>query len=264
MNAVPRDRFTPAELRQRLGVETPEHVELHFDLAGVGSRTAAAVLDTTLIVVGLFALAIAGNALGRLSAGSEPARWALAALILLGFLTFFGYFALFEALNGGRTPGKQALGIRVVMETGHAVTPAAAVVRNLVRLVDTYFPLPLLGLLMVFLHGRNQRLGDLAAGTIVLRERTGLRRPTPTTFAAPTGLDAYTDSLDLAGLGADEYGLVRAFLLRAPALPPAVRARLAAQVGDTIAKRVQPPPPPGVPAELFLASVAAADRKRGT
>ena len=103
-----------------------------------------------------------------------------------------------------------------------------------------------------------------AAGTIVLRERTGLRRPTPTTFAAPTGLGAYSDSLDLAGLGPDEYGLVRAFLLRAPSLPPAVRARLAAQVADTIATRVQPPPPPGVPAELFLASVAAAYRKRGS
>src|SRR5439155_1440901 len=88
-------------------------------------------------------------------------------------LTFFGYLASFEALNGGRTPGKQALGIRVVMETGHAVTPTAATVRNLVRLLDCYFPLvPLLpGLVMVFLHPRNPRLGDLAAGTVVVRDR---------------------------------------------------------------------------------------------
>src|SRR5207247_8636454 len=92
---------------------------------------------------------------------------------LLPAVAFLGYCALFEALNGGRTPDKQALGIRVVMQTGHPVTPAAAVIRNLVRLLDCYFPLlPFLpGLLMVFLHGRNQRLGDLAAGTIVVRDR---------------------------------------------------------------------------------------------
>src|SRR3989449_6449453 len=92
--------------------------------------------------------------------------WLMAALVLLYYFAVLGYFVLFEALNGGRTLGKQALGIRVVMATGHPITPTAAVVRNLVRLLDCYFPLlPVLpAFLFVFLQRRNQRPGDLAAG----------------------------------------------------------------------------------------------------
>src|SRR5881296_1791930 len=227
METVPRDSFTPVELRQRLGVETPEHVELHFDLAGVGSRAAAAILDTGLIVLGIFALGIAGNALGALSGGSEFGGWALAAVILLASFTFFGYFALFEALNGGRTPGKQALGIRVVMQTGHPVTPAAAVIRNLVRLLDCYFPLlPFLpGLLMVFLHGRNQRLGDLAAGTIVVRDRPtdwGLGpAPLPADEPVETGPPELSD---------DEFRLLDRFLARAGQLDPALQLRMTTEL----------------------------------
>src|SRR5438445_1111252 len=159
------------DLRPQLGVETPEHVEVHLELAGVGSRTAAAFLDTVLLNLGVILIVVVARTIGtRLSGAVEG--WLMAALVLLYYFAVLGYFVLFEALNGGRTPGKQALGIRVVMETGHPVTPAAAVVRNLVRLIDCYLPLlPFLpGLLMVFLQRRNQRLGDLAAGTIVVRD----------------------------------------------------------------------------------------------
>src|SRR5436309_3673229 len=235
METVPRDRFTPAELRQRLGVETPEHVEVHFDLAGVGSRAAAAIIDTVLIVLGLLALWIAGSALGGLSGGGEPTGWALAAVILLSFFTFFGYFALFEALNGGRTPGKQALGIRVVMQTGHPVTPAAAVIRNLVRLLDCYFPLlPFLpGLLMVFLHGRNQRLGDLAAGTIVVRDH-----PTEWTLGVPQPAAA-AEPIEAGPpeLSDDEFRLLVQFLARQDQLDPLAQARLATELGRRLRDR---------------------------
>src|SRR5207244_11130592 len=96
-------------------------------------------------------------------AGSTAALggWARALLILLYIFSFFGYFALFEALNGGRTPGKKALGIRVVMEAGHAVTPTAAVVRNLVRLVDRVFPVrpSLRGFLLALVPRRHRAPG---------------------------------------------------------------------------------------------------------
>src|SRR5213076_2363146 len=235
MKAVPRDRFTPAELRQRLGVETPEHVEVHFDLAGVGSRAAAAIIDTVLIVLGLLALWIAGSALGGLSGGGEPTGWALAAVILLSFFTFFGYFALFEALNGGRTPGKQALGIRVVMETGHPVTPAAAVVRNLVRLLDCYFPLlPFLpGLVMVFLHPRNQRLGDLAAGTVVVRDRPVDWALGPAPAAAEEALETGPPELT-----DDEFRLLDQFLARAGQLDPALQVRMATELARRFQDRI--------------------------
>src|SRR6266516_3700567 len=252
MKAVPRDRYTPAELRQRLGVETPEHVELHFDLAGVGSRAAAAILDTGLIVLGIFALGIAGNALGALSGWSEVGGWALAAVILLASFTFFGYFALFEALNGGRTPGKQALGIRVVMQTGHPVTPAAAVIRNLVRLLDCYFPLlPFLpGLLMVFLHRRNQRLGDLAAGTIVVRDH-----PTEWTLGVPQPAAA-AEPIEAGPpeLSDDEFRLLDQFLARRDRLDPGVQVRLATDLARRFRDRV---PRRTADADAYLAALHA-------
>src|SRR5213593_2096980 len=257
METVPRDRFTPAELRQRLGVETPEHVEVHFDLAGVGSRAAAAIIDTVLIVLGLLALWIAGSALGGLSGGGEPTGWALADVILLSFLTFFGYFALFEALNGGRTPGKQALGIRVVMETGHAVTPAAAMVRNLVRLIDCYLPLlPFLpGLLMVFLQRRNQRLGDLAAGTIVVRDH-------PTEWTLGAGQPAAAVEPIEAGppeLSDDEFRLLDQFLARQDQLNPRVQVRLATELARRFQDRV---PRRTADADSYLAGLHAEEQRK--
>src|SRR3989449_6091469 len=153
------------DLRQQLGVETPEHVEVHLELAGVGSRTAAAFFDTVLLTLGVILIVVVARTLGTRVSGAVEG-WLMAALVLLYYFAVLGYFVLFEALNGGRTLGKQALGIRVVMATGHPITPTAAVVRNLVRLLDCYFPLlPVLpGLLFVFLQPRNQRPGDLAAG----------------------------------------------------------------------------------------------------
>src|SRR5213083_1535455 len=258
METVPRDRFTPAELRQRLGVETPEHVEVHFDLAGVGSRAAAAIIDTVLIVLGLLALWIAGSALGGLSGGGEPTGWALAAVILLSFFTFFGYFALFEALNGGRTPGKQALGIRVVMETGHAVTPTAAIVRNLVRLLDCYFPLlPFLpGLVMVFLHPRNQRLGDLAAGTIVVRDRPvdwGLG-PLPPPTAVPDPVETGPPELS-----DDEFRLLDQFLARSGQLDPALQVRLATELARRFQDRI---PRRTTDADVYLTTLHAEEQRK--
>src|SRR3989441_2867403 len=160
------------DLRQQLGVETPEHVEVHLELAGVGSRTAAAFFDTGLLNLGVILIVVVARTIGtRLSGAVEG--WLMAALVLLYYFAVLGYFVLFEALNGGRTLGKQALGIRVVMATGHPITPTAAVGRNLVRLLDCYFPLlPVLpAFLFVFLQRRNQRPGDLAAGNVAGAER---------------------------------------------------------------------------------------------
>src|SRR5437867_211317 len=113
------------DLRQQLGVETPEHVEVHLELAGVGSRTAAAFFDTVLLNLGVILIVVVARTIGtRLSGAVEG--WLMAALVLLYYFAVLGYFVLFEALNGGRTPGKQALGIRVVMASGHPVTRAAA------------------------------------------------------------------------------------------------------------------------------------------
>ena len=233
MSAPARDRTAPTDLREHLGVETPEHVELHFELAGVGSRAAAALLDTALVVGGMFLIALVAGAL--VESAAALGRWALALLILAYVFSFFGYFALFEALNGGRTPGKKALGIRVVMETGHAVTPTAAVVRNLVRLMDCFFPLlPILpGFLMVLLHRRHQRPGDLAAGTIVVRDRPTDWTLGPAATTTDEPLEAGPPDLSDA-----EFRLLDQFLAREGELDPAVQARMAVDLARRFQERV--------------------------
>ena len=238
-------------------VVTPEAVPLDLETASIGSRFLALLIDWTIQGVLFFVLVVI--------AGNASFGWVGTTIVLLlVFLVIWGYPVAMETLWRGRTIGKFALGLRVVTKEGGQIGFRHAAIRAALGLVDFALSSGAVAVICVLVTADNQRLGDMAAGTLVLRERTGLRQPSPTAFWAPTGLDGYTDSLDLAALGPAEYGVVRAFLIRAPSLPPPVRARLAAQVAETLAGRVQPPPPPGVPAELFLACIAAAYRKRGS
>src|SRR6266481_4413889 len=214
------------DLRQHHGVETPEHVDVQFELAGVGSRVAAGLLDLMLLLLGFFVLLIGGNALvaGLFSPRGMAQSWLTAVMILLTFCFLWGYFTLFEALNGGRTPGKQALGIRVVMDTGRSITPAAAVVRNLVRFVDCYFPIPFApALLSMFLHPSNKRPGDMAAGTIVVRDH-----PTDWSLGAPVLAATETEPIETGPpeLAEEEFRLLDRFLSRINDLTPEVQIRI--------------------------------------
>src|SRR2546422_10321259 len=213
MTASARD----LDLRQHHGIETPEHVDVQFELAGVGSRLASGLLDLLLLVLGLLALWIGGEAIiGSVSAAPGMRSWLSAGMIILAFCLIWGYFTLFEALNGGRTPGKQALGIRVVMDTGRSITPPASVVRNLVRFIDCYFPaLPFApALLSIALHPSNKRLGDMAAGTIVVRDR-----PTDWTLGATVGAPGHYSTGEAVETGPpelaeEEFRLLDRFLGR--------------------------------------------------
>jgi len=225
----------PLDLRQHHGVETPEHVEVRLELAGVGSRTAAAVLDTIVVYLSLLVLFIVGGSITGLGGGGG---WFLAFIILLLFALVWGYFAAFETWNGGRTPGKQALGIRVVMDTGQPVTPGAAVVRNLVRLLDCYFPLlPVLpAMLLMFLNKSNKRLGDMAAGTIVVRDR-------PTDWglgAVPPAPPEREEPVETGPpeLSEDEFRLLDRFLGRLNDLDAAVQVRIATELAQRFEGRI--------------------------
>jgi len=260
VNAPARDRPEPAAtLRQQLGIETPEHVAVHFELAGVGSRTAAALLDTVVAVLGLVLLgwAVIGG-LGLLGGGrgERLAGWVIALLILAFTFGLLGYFVLLEALNGGRTLGKQAIGIRVVMETGHPITPTAAVVRNLFRLIDCYLPvLPFLpGLAMIFLQRRNQRLGDLVAGTIVVRDR-----PTDWSLGAVPAAPDEAIETGPPDLSDDEFRLLDQFLARAGELDPAVQTRLATELARRFQERI---PRRTADADAYLAQLHAEEQRK--
>ena len=215
------------DLRQHHGVETPEHVDVQFELAGVGSRMAAGLLDLLFLILALLVLGIGGGAIGdTLASGSMARSWLSAVMILLTFCFVWGYFTLFEALNGGRTPGKQALGIRVVMDTGRSITPQAAVVRNLVRFIDCYVPIPVApALLSMFLHSSNKRPGDMAAGTIVVRDH-----PTDWSLGAtlPVAEETVAEPLEAGPpeLAEEEFRLLDRFLARINDLTPEVQVRI--------------------------------------
>src|SRR5437588_6200386 len=162
---------TIPQFARRLAIETPEHLVLELELAGVGSRIAAAACDAVLLSVAYMALGIGVATLQTRTAPPGPWSTLLAVLVVLAaFLVFWCYFLLFEALNHGRTPGKRLMGIRVVMDTGHPSTFPAAAVRNLIRIVDG-LPFGMVGLAFVLSHPQNKRLGDIVAGTVVARDR---------------------------------------------------------------------------------------------
>jgi uncharacterized membrane protein SpoIIM required for sporulation/uncharacterized RDD family membrane protein YckC len=238
---------------------------LELELAGLGSRLAAAVCDALIlavlgIVLALAFALVAGG--GEGSRGTSLQSWYVAAMVLLFFLAGWGYFLLFEGLNGGRTPGKRYIGIRVVMDTGHPVTFAAAAVRNLVRIVDAQPGFSYgVGVLFVFFHPQNKRLGDLAAGTIVVRDR-----PEDLRLAAAGAAGAATAEEPLETgppeLGDDEYRLLDQLLDRLDLLQEPRRTRLIMELVRRFAPRFprRDPDP-----EVFLHQIHTAEfhKRRG-
>ncbi len=220
----------PASLARYVEIETPEGITLRLELAGFGSRVLAAIYDGVLVVLLLFLTGAAFLAMAV--AGST---WVRAAFILVGFGIVWGYFALFEGLWNGRTPGKRRVGIRVVLDTGAPITFQAALIRGLVRTVD-YQPgiSGIVGLVFMMLHPQAKRLGDLVAGTIVVRDepaelavvpgRTEAREPEPASVAARSRLSD------------EEYRLLEQFIGRAAQLTPSLRRRfedeLTVRLGD--------------------------------
>ncbi|KPJ94388.1 MAG: hypothetical protein AMS18_03810 [Gemmatimonas sp. SG8_17] len=220
------------QFSRRIAVETPEHVLLEFELAGLGSRAAAAIYDLV-IVLGLSVLASLGFGTTHLLPDATGA-WLAAFLIASLFAIVWGYFALFEGLGGGRTPGKRRLGIRVIMDTGHPITFYAAAIRNVIRLVDIQpAGSSLLGMSLVFLHPQNKRLGDLAAGTVVVRdadgEIAGVGQEDNTGPVLDVGQPVLTD---------DEFRLLEQFLDRIDSLPASVRLRFAVELHRRFRKRI--------------------------
>ena len=242
------------------GIVTPEAVVLEFETAGLASRLLAGFVDAVVQALVLFLVLMAAFGLGE--AGVDLAGLGSASIYVLFFLLVFAYPAVFETLWRGRTPGKAALGLRVVTVEGGPIRFRHAAIRAILGVFDKYLGSGLVGVVAVLLTRRNQRLGDLVAGTIVLRERSGARAPSAVRFTAPPGLEAYVASLDMARLTHEDYGAVRSFLLRAPSLAPAARAHLASQLAGPVAARLSASPPAGLPPEVFLVCVAAAHQQR--
>jgi uncharacterized RDD family membrane protein YckC len=243
------------------GIVTPEAVRLDFEPAGVGSRTVAILIDLCIQGILLLLLVLAA-ALLEGQAGAIPDWAGLAFVLIAVFVVIWGYPIGFETIWRGRTPGKAAMGVRVVTVEGAPVRFRHAAVRAALSLVDFYLTAGAAAVVSTLVTARSQRLGDLVAGTIVLRERTGAGRPAVAEFAVPPGAESYAATIDVAGMQSQDYAAVRSFLLRAPRLAPAVRADLAQRLATPLAARLAHNPPPGTSAELFLACAAARYQQR--
>ena len=217
----------------KLTIDTPEQTALEFPLAGIGSRFVAMAADTALqVLIGIVFLIVGSIMWGTLSLfGSTAPQWLLAAMILLFFLLYSAYFAIFEALWNGQTPGKRYAQLRVMKDDGRPITAFDSVARNLLRIVDSLPILYAVGIVSVFFSKRNKRLGDFVAGTVVVHEKA--------MEAARPFLDTQTDTAmptyDVSLISADELRLMEAFFQRRDSLDPALRGSMAAQVSNRIA-----------------------------
>jgi uncharacterized RDD family membrane protein YckC len=243
-------------------VVTPEAVPLELETANIGSRFLAIAIDWTIQGVTLFGLLMGVTALLGATNADVGTGIAVALFFLLTFAVLWGYPTVMEALWRGRSLGKAALGLRVVTVEGAPVRFRHAAIRATLGFVDFLLTSGGAAVISMLLTRRSQRLGDLVAGTIVLRERTGLRAPVAVEFPVPAGLEAYAQTVDVARVTADDYSTARAFLLRAGDLHPSIRYDLARRVADAVAAHVQPKPPLGVPPETFLLCIAAVYQHR--
>jgi uncharacterized RDD family membrane protein YckC len=222
-------------------VLTPEKVVVTYQLGGVPSRILANLID----IVAAAGCGMGASWLATLSFSAFGIEAALGVSSLAFLVTFVAYFVLFEGLGRGRTLGKIALRLRVLMVDGTPVTFAAALYRNLLRPGD-FLPLfYVVGLVAVFTNARAQRLGDIAAGTVVVREPD----PDPNFTPAPhrVGVHRHEDSVgNLSRMTIEEYTALKRLADRFPFLPPETQLASLQEIWAPLAGREGIQPLPGV------------------
>jgi uncharacterized RDD family membrane protein YckC/uncharacterized membrane protein SpoIIM required for sporulation len=221
--------MTHPDYRQHLELETPEHVVVDYELAGIGSRTLAAMADWLIVGTLLFVAILGFTALRHASI------WFAVLMVVTFYAIIWGYFTLFEGLRQGQTPGKRWMGIRVIRETGHGIGFAEAAARNLLLPVDLF---GVIGVVLIAVHPRAKRLGDLVAGTVVVRDHPVIE---PVAHRAPSA--ATPPRLAGAGEGTpnltdEEFLLLSGFIDRETSLPAAVSERFATSLAARFADRV--------------------------
>jgi uncharacterized RDD family membrane protein YckC len=237
---------------ETLIIETPERVPLHFALASIGNRFLACAVDHGLQVFVMLLVALVFLWTGYWtqvgSRASQVPKWLLATVIILMFVLWSGYFAIFEWLWNGQTPGKRMLKLRVIREDGRPITVWEAAARNLLRVFDMMpFPFYSIGLVSVFMSSRDQRVGDFVAGTVVVREREAQAPTFNEVFAAPTSDVALRRSFkpvlfnaDANALNEREIEVVEIFLRRRWELTDATRQWMAWRVATPILYKLKP------------------------
>jgi uncharacterized RDD family membrane protein YckC len=248
------------DYQDRLRIATPEGVTVDLVLGGLGSRFAATLVDLTLkfLLIGAVWVVLVltlSNSLG-LAVGS-----------IVSFLLYFGYDVAFEVLGGGRTPGKRLAGLRVLRDDGRPVDLLSSCIRNVIRLVDGLPLLYLPAMVSILVTRDNQRLGDLAARTVVVRDPRATKNaegsfaataaaaanaatapsgPLPQQFGAngwamPAGAAlprSAGGALDVSAVSPEDLAAIRSFLDRRRELPPGPRGDIARRIAAALLPRV--------------------------
>ncbi len=279
----------------QLNVETPELVELRFPVAGIGSRFLAQLIDVLLIFVFyvLVGIVVAIAASGGASAGavdhlSTAGKWFVAGIIFVNFVLLWGYFSLFEGLWHGQTPGKHWMKLRVIKDSGRAITLFEAMARNLLRVVDVFPTMYLVGVIAMLCNRSQKRVGDLVAGTIVVHERrdeqplmthhqsrtftanvfeetpvVGRLKPMIAATETAPGAEVSLPADAIARMRNDDLHLIDTFFSRALDLSVERREVLAERVATTICAKMGVERPAGIDSERLLEAVAYRMRGQG-
>lgn len=241
------------------GVVTGDAVVLELPRASPALRVLSAVLDALVVVV--VGVVVAVVALPRLASSADTSLVAAVATTL-GVLVVVGLPTAVETLTRGRSLGRLVVGTRVVRDDGGPVRLRHALVRALTGVVELWGLAGGPALVSALASPRSKRLGDLLAGTVVVRERAARQDVAPVTM--PPGLAGWAGSADVAALPPTLALACRQLLARRQTLHPASRARLGGQLRADVVGRVFPPPPAGATDEDVLAAVLAERRRRDT
>ena len=222
----------------KLTIDTPEQVHLEFVLADIGSRFMAVLADLIiqiLLVVGVTVMDqfVLHGSVSRALAGFQ--MWLLAILGFLGFVVYWGYYAIFEALWNGQPPGKRLGGIRVIKDSGRRINDFEDIGRNLMRVEDELQGFYGFGLIVMVLNSRNRRIGDFVAGTLVVHDKR-LREPELFFNSGQQKKDFVIHQA--ARLGAGEIELIETFLSRRLDIPAEVRRQSAARIAALIGSKL--------------------------
>jgi uncharacterized RDD family membrane protein YckC len=246
----------------QLRIDTPEQIALELPLAGVGSRFLALAIDT--LIQSVFYLITAIIFIFTLPVGSSvlmflPRLLGPSLAIFILFAIYWGYFAFFESIWSGQTPGKRYAGIRVIKESGRPINAFEAIGRNLMRAVDGLPGIYGVGLVCMMCNQQSRRLGDFVAGTVVVHEK-------PTEEVRPswnTSDQGVSTAAALAQATPEELVLIETYLHRRWDLDPVVRVNTAIQIADRIKAKTGLQPEPHQHVDDFLEEAAKKIRDSG-
>jgi uncharacterized RDD family membrane protein YckC len=242
-------------------VVTGEAVVLDVPCARFPSRLLALVIDMIIELILLFILYVVAF-VATLGGGASGAATTATALLLVAVGVLVGYPVLWETLTRGASPGKFALGLRVVSDDGGPERFRQALVRGLAAVVELWLLFGCPALICSLVSDRGKRLGDLFAGTFVVQQRLPSGQHGAPLPAVSPELARWGTGLEMSGLTEQTAETARRYLARLPELTPAARAELGQRIASAVSAQVSPPPPPGTPVAEYLSAVLTERRNR--